>query len=52
MIAKIAAAVVIMCRASDAAAERAANAGYTNVNVMRDGIKGWANAGEPTVPQS
>jgi rhodanese-related sulfurtransferase len=42
----------LMCRASDAAAERAANAGYTNVNVMREGIKGWANAGQPTVPQT
>jgi rhodanese-related sulfurtransferase len=42
-----------MCRASDAAAERAVGAGYTNVNVMRDGIKGWASAGQPTsVPQS
>ena len=43
----------LMCRASDAAAERASNAGYTDVNVMREGIKGWANAGQPTsVPQS
>ena len=40
------------CRASDTAAERAVGAGYTNVNVMRDGIKGWANAGQKTVPQS
>lgn len=40
------------CRASDAAAERAASAGYTNVNVMREGIKGWASAGQQTVPQS
>lgn len=43
----------IMCRASDAAADRAHGAGYTDVNVMRDGIKGWASAGQPTsVPQS
>jgi len=43
----------LMCRASDAAAERAAGAGYTDVNVMRAGIKGWASAGQPTsVPQS
>lgn len=40
------------CRASDKAAERAAGAGYTNVNVMRDGIKGWASAGQKTLPQS
>jgi len=40
------------CRASDTAAERAAGAGYTNVNVMREGIKGWASAGQRTVPQS
>lgn len=42
----------VMCRASDAAAERAATAGYTNVAVMRDGIKGWASSGQPTVPNS
>jgi rhodanese-related sulfurtransferase len=40
------------CRASDTAAERAAGAGYTNVSVMREGIKGWATAGQKTVPQS
>jgi rhodanese-related sulfurtransferase len=40
------------CRASDTAAERASGAGYTNVNVMRDGIRGWASAGQKTVPQS
>lgn len=33
------------CRASDGAAERARNAGYTNVNVMRAGIAGWVEAG-------
>jgi rhodanese-related sulfurtransferase len=40
------------CRASDKAAERATGAGYTNVNVMREGIKGWASAGQKTVPQT
>ena len=40
------------CRASDKAADRAAGAGYTNVNVMREGIKGWASAGQKTVPQT
>lgn len=33
------------CRASDGAAERAREAGYTNVNVMRAGIAGWVEAG-------
>ena len=36
------------CRASDAAATRAASAGYASVSVMRDGIRGWVNAGQPT----
>ena len=36
------------CRASDAAATRAASNGYANVSVMRDGIKGWVSAGQPT----
>ena len=36
------------CRASDAAANRALSAGYANVSVMRDGIKGWVSAGQPT----
>jgi rhodanese-related sulfurtransferase len=36
------------CRASDAAANRAASAGYAKVSVMRDGIKGWVAAGQPT----
>jgi rhodanese-related sulfurtransferase len=40
------------CRASDKAAERATGAGYTNVNVMREGIKGWASAGQKTIPQT
>jgi len=34
--------------ASHEAARRAAAAGYTDVNVMADGIKGWNDAGEPT----
>ena len=29
------------CRASDAAADRAAHAGYSNVSVLREGIRGW-----------
>jgi rhodanese-related sulfurtransferase len=37
-----------MCRASDAAAARASGAGYKDVSVMREGIKGWKAAGEPT----
>lgn len=36
------------CRASDAAASRALSAGYANVSVMRDGIRGWVSAGQPT----
>ncbi|HEX3776497.1 MAG TPA: rhodanese-like domain-containing protein [Polyangiaceae bacterium] len=42
------------CRASDAAAARAASAGYTDVSVMRAGIRGWKDAGMPTsaAPQS
>ena len=38
------------CRASDAAAARAASAGYTDVNVMRAGIRGWKDAGQTTSP--
>ncbi len=42
-----------MCRSSDAAAARAAQAGYTDVNVMRAGIRGWKSAGQPTqIPRS
>lgn len=33
------------CTASDTAAERAREAGYANVNVMRAGIAGWIEAG-------
>ena len=41
------------CRASDAAAMRAASAGYSDVSVMRAGIRGWKEAGLPTsAPQS
>ncbi|MFK7991397.1 MAG: rhodanese-like domain-containing protein [Sandaracinaceae bacterium] len=41
------------CRASDGAAERAREAGYENVNVMREGIAGWVEAGNETAqPQS
>ena len=36
------------CRASDGAAERAREAGYRDVNVMRAGIAGWKAAGQPT----
>jgi rhodanese-related sulfurtransferase len=36
------------CRASDAAASRAISAGYAKVSVMRDGIRGWVSAGQPT----
>jgi rhodanese-related sulfurtransferase len=41
------------CRASDNAAERAREHGYSNVSVMRAGIAGWVEAGkEVTHPQS
>ncbi|MDH3727401.1 MAG: rhodanese-like domain-containing protein [Myxococcales bacterium] len=38
------------CTASDAAAERASAHGYENVHIMREGIKGWKDAGKPTKP--
>lgn len=38
-----------LCTASDKAADRALQAGYTNVSVMREGIKGWKEAGKTTV---
>ncbi len=38
------------CTASDAAAERAASNGYASVHIMREGIKGWKDAGKPTTP--
>jgi rhodanese-related sulfurtransferase len=34
------------CRASDTAAARAAGAGYAQVSVMREGIRGWVAAGQ------
>jgi len=42
------------CRASDKAATRAATAGYSDVSVMRAGIRGWKDAGQTTsaAPQS
>lgn len=36
------------CTASDAAARRAAEAGYRDVSVLRAGIAGWREAGRPT----
>ncbi len=42
-----------MCRASDSAAARAVQAGYSDVNVMRAGIRGWKSAGQTTqIPRS
>ena len=38
------------CTASDAAAERASASGYENVHIMREGIKGWKDAGKATTP--
>jgi rhodanese-related sulfurtransferase len=38
------------CRASDKAAVRAASAGYSDVTVMRAGIRGWKDAGQATSP--
>jgi len=35
--------------ASHEAARRAADAGYTNLSVMSDGIVGWRNAGQRVV---
>ena len=40
------------CTASDNAAERASANGYENVHIMREGIKGWKEAGKPTTPFS
>jgi len=37
------------CTASDSAAERASANGYENVRIMREGIKGWKDAGKATV---
>jgi rhodanese-related sulfurtransferase len=41
-----------MCTASDKAATRATAAGFTDVKVMREGIKGWKKAGKNTVEWS
>jgi rhodanese-related sulfurtransferase len=38
------------CTASDAAAERASTDGYENVQIMREGIRGWKDAGKATTP--
>ncbi|MEM7436430.1 MAG: rhodanese-like domain-containing protein [Myxococcota bacterium] len=38
------------CTASDNAAERAQANGYEHVHIMREGIKGWKEAGKPTKP--
>jgi rhodanese-related sulfurtransferase len=38
------------CSASDKAAERAKEAGYANVSIMRAGIEGWKDAGQSTKP--
>jgi rhodanese-related sulfurtransferase len=40
------------CTASDTAAHRATDAGYRDVAVLRDGIQGWKQAGQPTAPVS
>jgi rhodanese-related sulfurtransferase len=45
----------LQCKASHAAAQRAVEAGYTDVNVMSEGLMGWKQAGQPTAsvaPQS
>ncbi len=39
-----------LCTASHVAAERAIDAGYTDVSVMVDGIFGWKKAGQPSAP--
>lgn len=36
------------CMASHAAAKRAVTAGYTDVNVLSDGIMGWKKSGQKT----
>ncbi|HYO57185.1 rhodanese-like domain-containing protein [Archangium sp.] len=45
----------VQCKASHAAAQKALEAGYTDVNVLPDGLLGWKKAGQPTAsiaPQS
>jgi rhodanese-related sulfurtransferase len=42
-----------MCTASEKAAERAIEAGYTDVSILPEGIKGWKEAGQKTeLPRS
>ena len=42
-----------MCSASDSAASRAVEAGFTDVSVLKAGIKGWKDAGQATaLPRS
>jgi rhodanese-related sulfurtransferase len=38
------------CMASHKAADRAVDAGYTDVSVLQAGIMGWKNAGQPIAP--
>jgi len=38
----------LQCGASHKAATRAATNGWSNVSVMKAGIKGWVDAGKPT----
>jgi len=38
------------CRASDKAATRASSAGYSDVHVLRAGIRGWKDAGRAVTP--
>ncbi|HEX2677535.1 MAG TPA: rhodanese-like domain-containing protein [Polyangiales bacterium] len=40
----------LQCGASHVAAERAIEAGYSDVAVLPDGIKGWKQAGQATTP--
>ena len=40
------------CNASDSAAYRAKEAGHTNVKVLRAGIQGWVDAGQPVTKPS
>jgi rhodanese-related sulfurtransferase len=38
----------LSCTASHVAAARASSAGYADVTVLPDGIRGWKKAGQPT----
>jgi rhodanese-related sulfurtransferase len=38
----------LQCTASHAAAEKALEAGYTDVSILPDGLEGWKKAGQPT----